>query len=118
MNTHVDLIDWQSRRFVGEDAALAAFEQALAASRTGTDEPVGILSHHLAMDEAAWDFLNSFWVRMKQHAGRENDAGARFVRVTGAAGLSSADLRYPRQTLWADYLRAGTAPCCAACRWL
>jgi hypothetical protein len=26
----------------------------------------------------------------------------------GAAGLSSADLRYPRQTLWADYLRAGT----------
>jgi len=25
----------------------------------------------------------------------------------GAAGLSSADLRYPRQTLWADYLRAG-----------
>jgi len=26
----------------------------------------------------------------------------------GGAGLSSADLRYPRQTLWADYIRAGT----------
>jgi hypothetical protein len=25
----------------------------------------------------------------------------------GGAGLSSADLRYPRQALWADYLRAG-----------
>ena len=25
----------------------------------------------------------------------------------GGAGLSSADLRYPRQTLWADYIRAG-----------
>jgi len=64
VNTHVDLIDWQSRRFVGEDAALAAFGRALAASRAGTDEPVGILSHHLAMDEQAWDFLNSLWVRL------------------------------------------------------
>ena len=69
VNTHVDLIDWQSRRFVGEDAALAAFEQALVASRTGTDEPVGILSHHLAMDEGAWDFLNSLWVRISSVPG-------------------------------------------------
>jgi hypothetical protein len=64
VNTHVDLIDWQSRRFVGEAAAVAALERALAASRAGTDEPVGILSHHLAMDEEAWDFLNSLWVRL------------------------------------------------------
>jgi hypothetical protein len=33
--------------------------------------------------------------------------GARLVRVTGGARLSSADLRYPRETLWADYVRAG-----------
>lgn len=64
VNTHVDLIDWQSRRFAGEDAALAAFGRALTASRTGTDEPVGVLSHHLAMDEEAWDFLNSLWERL------------------------------------------------------
>jgi len=69
VNTHVDLIDWQSRRFVGEDAALAALEQALAASRTGTDEPIGILSHHLAMDEGAWDFLNSLWEKMSSMPG-------------------------------------------------
>jgi len=69
VNTHVDLIDWQARRFVGEDVALAAFEQALAASRTGTDEPVGVLSHHLAMDEGAWDFLNSLWVRLSSMPG-------------------------------------------------
>jgi hypothetical protein len=69
VNTHVDLIDWQSRRFVGEDAALAAVEQALVASRTGTDEPVGILSHHLAMDEGAWDFLSSLWVRISSMPG-------------------------------------------------
>src|SRR5262245_719350 len=34
--------------------------------------------------------------------------GAKLVRVTGGARLSSADLRYPRETLWADYIRAGT----------
>jgi len=69
VNTHVDLIDWQSRRFVGEDTALAMLEQALVASRSGTDEPIGILSHHLAMDEGAWDFLNSLWERMSSMPG-------------------------------------------------
>src|SRR5262249_4930190 len=34
--------------------------------------------------------------------------GARLVRVTGGACLSAADLRYPRETLWADYIRAGS----------
>jgi hypothetical protein len=62
-------MDWQSRRFAGESAVLAAFEQALVASRTGMDEPVGILSHHLAMDEGAWDFLNSFWERISSMSG-------------------------------------------------
>ncbi len=64
VNTHVDLIDWRSRSFVGEEAAFVALHAALAASRTGTGEPVGILSHHLAMDEGAWDFLNSFWEKI------------------------------------------------------
>jgi hypothetical protein len=40
-------------------------------------------------------------------AGHDLEAGAVFVRVTGGARLSSADLRYPRHTLWADYARAG-----------
>ena len=34
--------------------------------------------------------------------------GARLVRVTGGARLSSADMRYPRETLWADYIRAAS----------
>jgi hypothetical protein len=61
INTHVDLIDWKDRRkFVGQDAALAALVEALRQSRGATGEPVGLLSHHLAMDEGAWDFLRSF----------------------------------------------------------
>jgi hypothetical protein len=78
VNTHIDLIDWRTRRFAGAETVLGACAQALAAARlgaepgkrTGTDtgrgEPIGLLSHHLAMDEPAWDFLNSFWGRMGQ----------------------------------------------------
>lgn len=69
VNTHVDLIDWRRRRFVGEAAALAALERALVASRTGGGEPVGVLSHHLAMDEGAWDFLNSLWEKIASMPG-------------------------------------------------
>jgi hypothetical protein len=65
INTHVDLIDWRAGRFAGRETVLAALARALVAARTTTGEAVGILSHHLAMDEAAWDFLNSFWGTMK-----------------------------------------------------
>jgi hypothetical protein len=59
VNTHLDLMDWKgSRGFVGEEAALAALVRALVGARA-TGEPVGVLSHHLAMDEGAWDFLRS-----------------------------------------------------------
>jgi hypothetical protein len=64
VNTHIDLIDWKMRRFAGAETLLAIFAQALAAART-TGEPIGLLSHHLAMDEAAWSFLQSFWGALK-----------------------------------------------------
>ena len=64
VNTHIDLIDWTARRFAGADALLAVFVAALSAART-TGEPIGLLSHHLAMDEAAWSFLQSFWATVK-----------------------------------------------------
>ncbi|MBI2737743.1 MAG: polysaccharide deacetylase family protein [Rhodospirillales bacterium] len=61
VNTHVDLIDWKGGRgFIGEPAALDALVSALARART-SGEPVGVLSHHLAMDGEAWDFLRSMW---------------------------------------------------------
>jgi hypothetical protein len=61
VNTHMDIIDWKTGpRFIGQDAALAALVEALSQSRSATGEPIGLLSHHLAMDEGAWDFLRSF----------------------------------------------------------
>jgi len=76
VNTHVDLINWQAktdskgrRGFVGEEVALAALIGALSYARKETAEPVGLLSHHLAMDGGAWDFLRSFWQRTKTMPG-------------------------------------------------
>jgi peptidoglycan/xylan/chitin deacetylase (PgdA/CDA1 family) len=70
VNTHVDVIDWKAGRgFVGEDAAIFSLVQALAAARAGTGGPVGVLSHHLAMDEPAWNFLMFLWARAKEMSG-------------------------------------------------
>ncbi len=66
VNTHVDLIDWKGGRvFAGKETVLAGLVTALAQARSGGGEPIGILSHHLAMDAGAWDFLSLLWERMK-----------------------------------------------------
>jgi hypothetical protein len=78
VNTHVDLIDWRgSRGFAGEASVLGHFAEALARARQEA-EPIGILSHHLAMDEPAWDFLKSVWGRLTTMPG---------VRILPALGL-------------------------------
>ena len=70
INTHVDLIDWKAGRgFVGKLAALDALVGALVHARTVSREPVGVLSHHLAMDAEAWDFLRSIWEEAKKMPG-------------------------------------------------
>ena len=81
LDTHVDLIDWRGgRRFAGDEAVLGVLADALAARRRArgpeppdTSEnleapadlpPIGVLSHHLAHDAAAWRFLEALlaWV--------------------------------------------------------
>jgi len=61
INTHIDLISWRDGK-VGKAGHKIAAEIAshLAARRTGEvdrNEATGILSHHLAMDETAWNTL-------------------------------------------------------------
>ncbi len=81
LDTHVDLIDWRGgRRFAGDEAVLGALVDALAARRRARGPeppdasenpeapadlpPIGVLSHHLAHDDAAWRFLEALlaWV--------------------------------------------------------
>ncbi|WP_421995644.1 polysaccharide deacetylase family protein [Reyranella sp.] len=79
VNTHVDLIDWRQRRFVGEAAALDALVSALRQSRTSSREPVGVLGHHLVMDDEAWDFLRSMLERTKMSGLRVRPARELFA---------------------------------------
>lgn len=80
VNVHLDLIDWKGHRgFVGEAAALTALVAALEAARRSS-EPVGVLSHHLVMDEAAWDFLRSLLEKARTMSGVEVRAGGCLFR--------------------------------------
>jgi hypothetical protein len=65
MNTHVDLIDWHGTRG-GRPAAILLDELASALE---SDAPVGILTHHLVHDAAAWDFLADLFKMTATHPG-------------------------------------------------
>ena len=62
VNTHVDIMRWQAPRgFLGGAAVLEALTAHLRARRDGLadpKEPSGILTHHLAHDDACWLFLD------------------------------------------------------------
>lgn len=65
INTHVDLIDWRGTRG-GRSEAILLDELA-----TGLDSgaPVGLLTHHLVHDVAAWDFLARLFDMTVKHPG-------------------------------------------------
>ncbi len=68
LNTHVDIIDWRGTRG-GRPASDLVDELAiaLATARKLGGDPVGILSHHLIHDEAAWEFLRQLFHFSHQH---------------------------------------------------
>jgi peptidoglycan/xylan/chitin deacetylase (PgdA/CDA1 family) len=72
-NAHIDIIDWaRTRAFAGIGPALDAtithlvWRRALAAG-LDPDEPTGLLTHHLAHDEACWEFIAAFVTRTARH---------------------------------------------------
>ncbi len=76
VNTHVDPVAWHGGRgFLGADAALAPFLAHLARCRQAwtadedakADEACGLLTHHLAMDEAGWHFTARFLAATAAH---------------------------------------------------
>lgn len=70
VNTHVDIMNWTTRAFGGEEAALALAIGHLRARRAGAadaDEPTGLLTHHLAHDEDAWAFADRFLATVRAH---------------------------------------------------
>jgi hypothetical protein len=81
-NTHVDLIAWRKdRAFIGADEAIDRTVAHLRGRRQGdadASEPTGILTHHVDLDSAAWDFLEALVARTRAHG------GARWIDVRSA----------------------------------
>jgi hypothetical protein len=73
VNTHVDIVDWNARRFLGEDAALALTVHHLAARRAGRvdeTEATGLLTHHAVHEPAAWRFIERLIAAVRSGGGR------------------------------------------------
>lgn len=68
LNTHVDIIDWQGTRGGRSEAELVAELVAELRDRfAGSDEPIGVLTHHLVHDAAASDFLSALFAETGRH---------------------------------------------------
>ncbi len=72
INTHIDPIDWKRRRRTYSAAAISAQAvRHLSARRLGrvdSSEPTGLLTHHLAFDDAAWGACQALFDRSRPHA--------------------------------------------------
>lgn len=75
VNSNVDLMDWHGTRGCLDHAVLI---EAIVA-RLDTDEPIGILAHHLVHDEAAWTFLETLFP-LTRSFGAEWLSGKQLVR--------------------------------------
>jgi hypothetical protein len=74
-NTHVDIVDWQDRCFLGTESALRLTIDHLAARRDGLvdrTEATGLLTHHAVHGADAWTFVER-WVATLA------EGGARFL---------------------------------------
>ncbi|MEM8951554.1 MAG: polysaccharide deacetylase family protein [Pseudomonadota bacterium] len=83
VNTHVDPIDWRGTRgFLGDEVMLERVIDQL-----DLDEPIGILSHHLVMDEPCWTFLERLFAALMNHpAARACAAPSLFAYVSQSDG--------------------------------
>jgi hypothetical protein len=82
VNSHVDIVDWRARRFLGEGAALALAVEHLAARRTGradAEEATGLLTHHAVHEPAAWRFVERLIAAVRTGGGRWLAAEELFV---------------------------------------
>lgn len=90
VNTHVDIVNWDSRLFRGQRTILDTLVTHLRGLRLGSsderNDPTGILTHHWAHDDATWAFLERFLATSKAHP------AVRWLDAAAAFGLPPAPL--------------------------
>lgn len=65
INCDLDLVDWRNDRRGRSVEDLCGKLCALVAEARRDGRPIGLLTHHLAHDEAAWSFLGQFVDRVR-----------------------------------------------------
>jgi len=70
VQSHIDILKWKKQvRFIGWESARLRFDLQLTRRRNTNCEPVGLLTHHLAHDEASFEFLETFLAIAAHHEG-------------------------------------------------
>ncbi len=71
VNCHLDPVDWrEDRGFIAESKAIEAIQLHLLGRRVGildSNEPTGILTHHLDQSADVWAFCNRLFALLQQH---------------------------------------------------
>ncbi len=94
LNTHVDLIDWRGGRG-GKAAAVVAAETtaALQAARDRHSRHIGLLTHHLVHDEAAWHALAAILQVLTAHPAAHLVSASSLIRDTSTKDAQSDQTR-------------------------
>ena len=75
VNAHCDPVRWKSgAKFRGESKTIEQLLEHLVAKRTGrvdADEPTGYLTHHIDLDDEAWEFSERLADMVKRHPGAQ-----------------------------------------------
>lgn len=69
LNCDLDLIDWRNGRRGRTPEDLCGKLRTLVAQTRRDGGPIGLLTHHLAHDDAAWHFLDLFFARVRDLPG-------------------------------------------------
>ena len=68
VNTHIDPIDWRrGKRFLGLDPLRAVLAREIDRRIDGSDEPLGLLTHHLVQTDDAWAFIDDLLALTATH---------------------------------------------------
>jgi hypothetical protein len=70
VNAEVDVMDWPNKRLLSESAICDMLVEQLRQRRGGAvpvDRPVGILTHHLVLDDGAWDLIRRLVATLHAH---------------------------------------------------
>ena len=72
LQTHLDPIKWKrERRFIGWESAQRRFDEIFEHRFGDPSEPIGLLSHHLVMDDAHFAFFEEVLEVTKDHPGAQ-----------------------------------------------